>query len=60
MMKKKTSSIGIDHIASPRTASGWYVQIWFSMRYESHGMVDSTAILMRLVNDLNVGVKDIL
>jgi hypothetical protein len=47
MKKKKTSSIGIRNSVGPRTASGGYDQMFVWIRYESHGIVDTIATVMR-------------
>lgn len=44
MTKKKTSSAGIWKRVGPMMALGGYVHIRVWMRYESHGVVDTTAI----------------
>ena len=44
MTKKKISSAGILNKVGPRTAFGGYVHILLWIRYESHGVVDITAI----------------
>ena len=44
MMKKKTSSAGILKRVGPIMALGGYVHIRVWMRYESHGVVEMTAI----------------
>lgn len=44
MTKKKTSSAGILNRVGPMIAFGGYVHIRLRMRYESHGVVETTAI----------------
>ncbi len=46
-MKKNTSSAGMENRVGPRMTRGGYVQILRLMRYESHGVVERTAIEMR-------------
>ena len=44
MMKKKTSSAGILNSVGPMMTSCGYVHILLWIRYESQGVVDTTAI----------------
>lgn len=44
MMKKNTSSAGIRKRVGPMMALGGYVQIPDLIKYESHGVVETTAI----------------
>ncbi len=44
MIKKKTSSMGIEKSVGPSTLLGGYDQTWCLIRYESQGVVQMTDI----------------